>query len=142
MKLANPTSCGSKLALLLILEAVLYFAFVFKDHGELGQKRGWMVLQQAELKYRKAQTHEPILIPNAYSTEFTILGLPTPKNEYTTNYVWTILVNDDPYVAPRLMPMAKYEVQCKYVEELARKYNITDEHPNAVITLLRLTCLK
>lgn len=136
-------SCTKKIAMLLLLEAVLYFVFVFKDHGELGQKRGWMVLQEAELQYRKAQTHEPILIPNVYKTEFTILGLPTPKDEYTTNYVWTILLNDDPYVAPRVMPMgAKFDVKCSYVEELATKYKITVENPNAVITLLRITCEK
>jgi hypothetical protein len=133
--------CIRKLILIALCAGVAYFLLLYKDHGELGQKEGWAALQGIELEYRdKKFVDAPMLLTNISKSHFTIIGLPTDDRQ--APYVWMI-INDDPYVAPRVMPPTlHYHVQCEYVNDLKKRYGISSDNPNAVITLLTLTCKK
>ena len=117
------------------LGVVAYIKLVL-PRGELGEKRGWTVLQGTEVKYRSdPDSRTPILLFNPLESKFVVLGLPTEDAKFPR--AWIILNDLMPSSSVYILPQdLKFHVSCSYVDELSSRVKI--ETP--VLELLRGRC--
>jgi hypothetical protein len=104
--------------------AVAAYITLVVPRGELGEKRGWTVLQGTEVKYRgNPDTQTPILLSNPLESSFVVLGLPTEDTKFPM--AWIILNDTTPSSSVYILPQdQKFRVACSYVDELSAKVKI------------------
>jgi hypothetical protein len=119
----------------IVLAAVLYVVMIVPK-GELGEKRGWTVLQAIEVKYRSdLDTRTPIMLFNPLESRFVVLGVPTEDAKFPR--AWIILNEITPSSSVYMLPMGqRFHVSCSYVDEVSSKAKIA----TPVLELLRARC--
>ncbi len=113
------------------------YVILVVSKGELGEARGWAVLQSVEVKHRSdAETETPILLSGPIGSSFVVLGLPTEGAKLTR--VWIILNETTPNSSVYILPQnQRFHVSCPYVEGLSATVKIEP----FVLSLLRGQCV-
>jgi hypothetical protein len=116
--------------------AVVLYVMVIVPKGELGEKRGWSVLQGTEVKYRNdADTQSPVLLFNPLESNYVVLGVPTEDAKFPR--AWIILNETTPSSSVYILPRDQnFHVSCAYVDEVASKVKVAPP----VLELLRTRC--
>jgi hypothetical protein len=116
------------------LAVVLYMVLIVPK-GELGEKRGWAVLQGTEAKCRNdPDTQSPILLFNPLESNYVVLGVPTEDAMFPR--AWIILNEATPSSSVYILPRDQnFHVSCAYVDEVASKVMAPP-----VLELLRARC--
>ena len=64
-----------------VVAAVAAYIVLVLPKGELGEARGWSVLQSVEVKYRTSiENQNPLLLVKPLESDFIVLGLPSTQN--------------------------------------------------------------
>src|SRR6266446_4492156 len=112
------------LGLSVIALAILAYFVLVVPTGELGEARGWTVLQGTELKYRDApNVQDPMFLSRPLGSNFMVLGLPTNDRKFPR--VWIILDELTPTSSIYILPREQvFTVTCSYVIGLSVKTKI------------------
>ena len=131
---------GASMAILLgagvsILAVIAYVVLVVPT-GELGEKRGWAVLQGVEVRYRSDPgIGSPVVLYNPMGSRYVVLGIPTHDNRFPM--VWFIINEMTPTSSVYVLPQdQKYYVSCSYILELSSKIEMVPQ----VLEQLKANC--
>ena len=118
-----------------VLLVIAYLMFVVPK-GELGEARGWSVLQSVEVAHRgDPDTKSPILLVDPLESNFVVLGLPSDDKKFPRT--WLILDTTTPSSSIYLLPQGQeFHVSCSYLADLLSKVKIAP----VVLALLKARC--
>jgi hypothetical protein len=119
-----------------VVLAIVVYVVTIVSKGELGEKRGWALLQSTELKHRRdPNTQTPILLFNPMESKYVVLGVPTEDTKFPR--AWIILNETTPSSSVYILPQnQRSQISCSYVDEVSSKVKM----PPPVLELLRAKC--
>jgi hypothetical protein len=103
------------------IATVVLYVFLVVSKGELGEARGWTVLQSLEVRHRAdSDSRTSVLLFNPLGSDFVVLGVPTDNAVYPRT--WIVLNKTTPRGEVYMLPKdQRIRLSCAYFGELHNK---------------------